>query len=180
MIRHKRRLLAVPAVAVLGVGVGLASADSGSAPVPVFVETAPPAYKVPAGPPMTPAAAERIALTEAQRAGDPSPTDVTQMEGTFAQTHAILSRGHGKLLETPETKEWLRSDTYMTVMHGHFTSRLVAPGSEPVHGSVMVVISEAQTGLPEGEYIGPSAPNNAALRPVPVSSGGAAAALPER
>jgi len=110
-----------------------------------------------------------VAVAQAQRAGEDSPTDITQMEGTFTQTQAILDP-QGKLRETPETKEWLKSDTYMTVMHGHFTSSDVPKGQTPPQGTVMVVITDSHTGWVEGEYIGPTAPSSAALSPVSVSN----------
>jgi hypothetical protein len=168
-MRNKRPLLIVPVLAVLGIGVGLASAASSSAPVPVVVETEPPPYKAPTGPLMTGTSAAQVAVTRAQRAGDGSPTEVTQMEGTFAQTQLILSP-QDEMPETPETAEWLRTETYMTVMHGHFTGSHTAPGQTPVQGTVMVVITDAHTGWVEGEYIGPTAPTSAALSPVALST----------
>lgn len=174
-MRYKKRLLVVPLMVALGIGAGLASADSSpTPPVPVVVQTAVPPYTAPTGPVMAPTSAERFALIEAQRAGDSAPVVVSQMEGTFEEAHAVLSH-HGEILESPETKEWLRSETYMTVMHGHFTARLVAPGQTPVSGSVMVVITDAHTGEAEGEYIGPTTPVDAALQPVAAADAEASA-----
>jgi hypothetical protein len=122
---------------------------------------------------MSSAAAVQVAVRLAEQAGEPNPTDMTQMEGTFAQTQAVLG-GQDSISETPETKEWLRSDTYLTVMHGHFTASRVAPGSTPVQAGVMAVIADSHTGWLEGRYIGPNAPVSAALKPVaaPVPSAG--------
>jgi hypothetical protein len=167
-VKPPKRLIviAVCALTALGVSVGLAIASE-SPPVPVVVETNPPPYTPPAGPAMSPAAAVQAAVRLASNYGDSRPTDLTQLRGTFAHNQAIMSpQAHEP--ESAETEAILRSDTYLTVMHGQFTSQLVPPGGEPAHGTVMGVITEAHTGEVEATYIGPTTPTAAGLGPVPI------------
>jgi hypothetical protein len=167
-VKPPKRLIviAVCVLTALAVSVGLAIASE-SPPVPVVVESNPPPYTPPTGPTMSPAAAVQAAVRLASTYGDPRPTDLTQLRGTFAHNQAIMApQAHEP--ENAETEAILRSDTYLTVMHGQFTSQLVPPDGEAAHGSVLGVITEAHTGEVEATYIGPTTPAAAGLEPVSI------------
>lgn len=177
----KRGALVLPAlVSALGTGVAVALGAVTEAPpgVPIVIDPNPPPYVAPTGPPMSGAAAARMAVAVAQSsetqggAASSRPTDLTQMRGKFAKTAAIASL---KVLipVSPETAPMLISDTYLTVMHGHFTSQNVPRGGQPAQGMVMEVITEAHTGEAEMTHIGQSAPT-AGLAPVSLAEGGTA------
>lgn len=173
-MRNKKPLV-VGLLAALAFGTAAAVGAAGSpSPVPVVVETDPAPFKAPTGPSMSPAAAAQIATSEAARAGEASPSGVTQAKGTFAQMQAILDP-HGTTAAGPETREWLASAAYLTVMHGSFTSGFVAPGTEPLKGGVMAVITDAHSGWVEGQYIGQHAPASADLTAIPATQPVAAA-----
>lgn len=171
MKRLRRRWLVAPVLlTALGGGVALASTND-QPPIPIVVETDPPPYTSPTGPVMSRAAAARVAValarsSEGQGGGATTePTELTQMRGTFSETEPIADP-RARIPDSPEMSVQLGDDTYLTVMHGDFTSQDVPRGGEPTHGTVMDVITEAHTGSIEMVHIGSSAPVSADLTPV--------------
>lgn len=118
----------------------------------------------PTGPLLTPASGAADAIGAARAAGDGEPTEITQMQASFAKTAAVL--GGGTIESGPLTEEWLKSATYLTVMHGHFTALNVKAGTQAVQSSVLAIITDAHSGTVEAEYYGPSAPVSASLKAV--------------
>lgn len=121
-------------------------------------------YVAPTGPLLTPASGAADAIGAARAAGDGEPTEITQMQASFAKTAAVL--GGGTIESGPLTEEWLKSATYLTVMHGHFTALNVKAGTQAVQSSVLAIITDAHSGTVEAEYYGPSAPVSASLKAV--------------
>jgi hypothetical protein len=175
-MKGKRRWLVAPVlVAGLGSGVALAS-SSDQPPIPIVVETNPPPYTSPTGPVMSRADAARVAVALARSqdtqggGATTEPTELTQMRGPFSKTEPIADpRAH--IPDSPEMEVQLGDDTYLTVMHGHFTSQDVPHGAEPTRGTVMDVIAEAHTGSIEMVHIGQSAPSSTELTPVSTTEG---------
>ena len=156
-IRGRRVLAALALAALGGSGVAIASASSNSQ-IPVVVETDPPAYVAPTGPVMSSEAAARLAIAEAQASGEASSSDISQLEGTLAHNESVLNP-EARISEPPETRDWLQTDTYLTVMHGQFTSQRVPEGQTPVRGTVMAVITDARTGFVDATFIGARTPS---------------------
>jgi hypothetical protein len=184
-MRDKKQILVVLLLAVLGAALALTSAFASATPdvgagTPVVGATEAGAEASAfTGPVMTSASAVQFAVQAATRAGDSSPTEMTQMAGTFAETQAVMSGGNGgRMLESPETAEWFKSAAYLTVMHGHFTSTLVAPGTTPVKGTVLSVITDAHNGWVEGESLGQAAPSSSALGAVTAPTVGGESVAP--
>jgi hypothetical protein len=171
-IRDRRAAAAVLVLAVLSVGFALTSTfasatpavDPGELPAEGNAETETSAFT---GPTMSSASAVQVAIGIATGAGDANPTGMSQMAGTFAETQAVMSQGKGgSMRESAETAAWFKSATYLTVMHGHFTGQLVAPGTNAVEGTVLAVITDAHNGWIEGESIGDTAPSSTSLSAV--------------
>lgn len=68
--------------------------------------------------------------------------------------------------ENQGTTAWLRSPSYLTVMHGRFESAASKQGEPPIVGSVMAIIVDARTGFVEGHYTGQAAPSVTGLSPI--------------
>lgn len=117
---------------------------------------------------MSSVAAAKLAVAQAQTSGEVSTTGVTQLEGTFAHNQSVLSP-EAKMGELPETKGWLQSDTYLTVMHGNFTAPNVPKGHAPVQGSVMAVITDAHTGFVDSTFIGSKTPSASGMTDVSIT-----------
>ena len=60
-------------------------------------------------------------------------------------------------------------DTYLTVMHGHFTSQRVPKGQAPVQGTVMAVITDAHTGFVDTTFIGLRTPTASGMTAVSIT-----------
>ncbi len=62
-------------------------------------------YVAPTGPLLTPASGVADAVSAARAAGDSEPSDITQMQASFADTAALF--GGGTIQSSPLTEEWL-------------------------------------------------------------------------
>jgi hypothetical protein len=121
-------------------------------------------YVAPTGSLLTPASGVADAVSAARASGDSEPTEITQMQASFATTAAVL--GGGTIKSGPLTEEWLKSASYLTVMHGHFTALNVKAGTQAVQSTVLAIITDAHSGAVEAEYYGPSAPVSTSLEAV--------------
>ncbi len=169
------------AVAVVLQSIGASAAAGGPSaqgPAPGAQGSA----SAPGGQELTSGEVGSIALRYAAAAGDPSPTDVTSSEATFATAQAALEPGAPALSPTAApaagtapsaaaaaaagaaTESWLDSPADLVLMHGHFSVNLPVPrGDAPPSGSVYALILDARTGFPEGRYVGDHTPDTRAL-----------------
>jgi hypothetical protein len=166
----KPRVLALLALALTLLGGGVARAalsapsSNGSSEPGGAVN-----YTPPTGPELTIEQVKKIAVTQAQENGEPSPADITVANGTLEQAlhvmdHELEPNGPGGTAE-------MDSSAKLVVMHGNFTLTAARVPREhvPPKGSVMDVVIDAHTGFVEGRSIGPDAPNlNELGTPIPV------------
>jgi hypothetical protein len=130
-------------------------------------------YVAPTGPELPLSQIQQIALSQANRSGEPSPSDISVAHGTFGAAQAVMDpqplfpQNRGASPSTPGLEAWLNSSVYLVIMHGNFTLDGPRPRGYPAPtGTVMALILDAHKGIPEGRYIGEKAPNAAQLGPV--------------
>jgi hypothetical protein len=107
-------------------------------------------------------AVEEAAEREASQAGDASPKAIRVARGNVASAEAAVDDATGEQAPAGAAQPPPSSDpVYVVVMKGSFTlSNAALPkGASALHGSVLTLVIDAQTGLRQGRYLGKTAPD---------------------